>query len=39
MVAEGNCLMVGDTKLDIELGRRIGTFDMLDTSLPNNQGY
>lgn len=24
MVAEGNCLMVGDTKLDIELGRRIG---------------
>lgn len=24
MVADGNCLMVGDTKLDIELGRRIG---------------
>ena len=24
IVAEGNCLMVGDTKLDIELGRRIG---------------
>lgn len=24
MVAEGNCLMVGDTKPDIELGRRIG---------------
>ncbi|WP_144007551.1 MULTISPECIES: HAD family hydrolase [unclassified Prevotella] len=24
MVAEGNCLMVGDTKLDIEFGRRIG---------------
>lgn len=24
MVVEGDCLMVGDTKLDIELGRRIG---------------
>lgn len=24
MVAEGDCLMIGDTKLDIELGRRIG---------------
>lgn len=24
MVAEGDCIVVGDTKLDIELGRRIG---------------
>lgn len=24
MVDNGNCIMVGDTKLDIELGRRIG---------------
>lgn len=24
MVTEGNCIMIGDTKLDIELGRRIG---------------
>ncbi len=24
MVSEGDCMMVGDTKLDIELGRRIG---------------
>lgn len=24
MVTEGNCMVIGDTKLDIELGRRIG---------------